>query len=85
MMANIKSQKKRILTNEKSRLANKQIKSQIKTIIKKYKVALHAKTEDVQELKNQAISLIDKSLTKGVYHKNKTNHLKSMVMQLDNK
>ena len=41
-MANIKSQKKRILTNEKARLRNKSVKSSLKTAIRKFREAAAA-------------------------------------------
>ena len=42
-MANIKSQKKRALTNAKANLKNSAEKSQLKTAIKKFKLTLHLK------------------------------------------
>ncbi len=78
-MANIKSQKKRIITNEKSRIINRSFKSKLKTIIKKYQLAVDNQVENVQELKNNAISIIDSSITKGIYHKNKAANLKSKI------
>ena len=41
-MANIKSQKKRILTNEKRRLRNKAVKSELKTYVRKTREAVAA-------------------------------------------
>ncbi len=41
-MANIKSQKKRIITNEKSRMRNRAVKSEIKTAIRHVKDAVAA-------------------------------------------
>lgn len=67
-MANIKSKKKRILTNEKSRLANAAFKSQVKTAIRKLKEA--ATKEEAIERYNECAKLVDKGVTKGVYHKN---------------
>ena len=50
-MANIKSQKKRILTNEKSRLRNKAVKSGLRTHVRKFNEALEAgDTAKAQEL-----------------------------------
>ena len=39
-MANIKSQKKRILTNEKARLRNKSVKSSLRSAVRKFREAL---------------------------------------------
>jgi small subunit ribosomal protein S20 len=41
-VANIKSQIKRIKTNEKARLRNKSVKSSLKTAIRKYRAAAEA-------------------------------------------
>lgn len=70
-MAQIKSQKKRIITNEKARKANSAYKSSMRTAIKKVRVAVENKdTANVQSLLNNAISLIDKSVSKGVQKEN---------------
>lgn len=79
-MANIKSQEKRILTNEKSRLANKAFRSQVKTAIKKALVAKSENSNDKQDLINSAVSLVDKSVTKGVFKANKAAREKSRLM-----
>ena len=62
-MANIKSAKKRILVNRTRAERNKAIKSGVKTAIKKVYAAVSA------ALLN-ATSVIDKAVSKGVYHKN---------------
>ncbi|MEC7000386.1 MAG: 30S ribosomal protein S20, partial [Actinomycetota bacterium] len=41
-MANIQSQKKRIRTNEKARLRNKDVKSSLKTAVRKFREAADA-------------------------------------------
>lgn len=79
-MANIKSQKKRVLTNEKSRIANKSLKSEVKTAIKKANLA---KTEDAAnkaEVVLEAIKLIDKAASKGIFKANKAIREKSRLM-----
>ncbi|AHB36446.1 30S ribosomal protein S20 [Spiroplasma apis] len=80
-MANIKSQKKRILTNEKSRLANKAFRSQVKTAIKKAALAKKDGLEEQTTLINTAVSLIDKSVTKGIWKANKAAREKSRLMK----
>ncbi|WP_368486287.1 30S ribosomal protein S20 [Spiroplasma sp. DGKH1] len=79
-MANIKSQVKRIKTNEKANLANKSFKSSIKTAIKKANLAIAEKQENANDLVNSAVSLIDKAVTKGIYHANKAARMKSKLM-----
>ncbi|MDQ3905096.1 MAG: 30S ribosomal protein S20, partial [Actinomycetota bacterium] len=45
-MANIKSQLKRIRTNEKARLRNKSVKSSLKTAVRKFREAASAGDKD---------------------------------------
>ncbi|WP_026389787.1 30S ribosomal protein S20 [[Acholeplasma] multilocale] len=79
-MANIKSQKKRVLTNEKSRLANKAFKSEIKTAIKKASIAKKEEAANAAELVTTAVSLIDKGVKKGILKMNKAAREKSRLM-----
>ena len=70
-MANIKSQKKRIITNEKARMRNRAVRSELKTAIRVVREAVEAKdgaTAYAAALK--ACRLLDKAASKGVYHKN---------------
>ena len=70
-MPNIKSQIKRVKTNEKRRQANASFKSSMKTAIKNVEVAIEAKDIDAaQEAYNLANKLLDKSISKGISHKN---------------
>ena len=46
-MANIKSQKKRILTNEKRRVRNQSVKSELKTLVRKTREAVEAGDKEV--------------------------------------
>ncbi|AJM71743.1 30S ribosomal protein S20 [Mycoplasma yeatsii] len=79
-MANIKSQKKRVLTNEKSRLANRAFKSEIKTAIKKALAAKKADDANKEQLVKAAVSLVDKGLKKGIFKENKAAREKSRLM-----
>ncbi|ATZ16362.1 small subunit ribosomal protein S20 [Entomoplasma freundtii] len=81
-MANIKSQKKRILTNEKSRLANKAFNSQIKTAIKKAEIAKKEDAADKNELITSAVSLVDQGVKKGIIKPNKAARVKSHLMSI---
>ena len=79
-MANIKSQKKRILTNEKARLRNKAVKSALKTHIRKFREAAAAgDAEKAQEMAKVACRALDKAATKGVIHANQAANRKSAV------
>jgi len=76
-VANIKSQKKRILTNEKARLRNKAVKSALRTDIRKFNEA--AAAEKAQELAKAATRSLDKAASKGVIHPNQAANRKSAV------
>lgn len=70
-MANIKSAKKRILVTATKTERNKAIKSKVKTYIKKVEATVAAKDAAAATVAlREAISVIDKAQTKGVYHKN---------------
>ena len=80
-MANIKSQKKRILTNEKARVRNKSAKSALKTTIKKVDAAVAAGDKVAAvEAARQATRALDKAASAGVIHKNQAANRKSGVM-----
>lgn len=69
-MANIKSKKKRIITNEKSRVKNAAIKSQVRKAIKNAKLAAVNNDPKLNEIVSYAHKMIDTSVSKGVFHKN---------------
>ncbi len=85
-MANIKSQKKRIRTNEKRRVRNTSIRSAMKTMIKKAYQSLTASDEKAKEIAiRKAIAIIDRACSKGVIHKNSAARRKSRLMKRVNK
>ncbi|MFA6867197.1 MAG: 30S ribosomal protein S20 [Clostridia bacterium] len=70
-MANIKSQKKRILITEKQKVNNTRKKSALKTAIKKYETAIEAKeVATATEMLPNLISMIDSAKSDGLFHKN---------------
>ncbi|MFP4687352.1 MAG: 30S ribosomal protein S20 [bacterium] len=75
------SAKKRVRQNERSRQRNKSIKSQIKTARKMVIEAIEEEksTAELEELKTKAITLIDRAVSKNVFHKNKAARLKSRL------
>ncbi|MBI5232679.1 MAG: 30S ribosomal protein S20 [Coriobacteriales bacterium] len=84
-MANIKSQKKRILTNEKARLRNKAVKSSLKTATKKVFAAVEAGDADAAKAAAlEAGKLLDKAASKGIIHKNQAANRKSGIMKAAN-
>lgn len=77
-MANIKSQKKRILTNAKAAERNKAVRSELKTRVKS---AVRANGEDGgAEALRLAVKRIDKAAAKGIIHPNKAARTKSRLM-----
>ncbi|WP_369055682.1 30S ribosomal protein S20 [Kineococcus terrestris] len=79
-MANIKSQKKRILTNEKARLRNKAVKSELRTAVRAFREAAAAgDAEKAQTALKLASKKLDKAVSKGVIHKNQAANRKSAI------
>ncbi len=79
-MANIKSQIKRIKTNEKARLRNKSVKSSLKTAVRKFREA--AAAGDVATANAHllvASRQLDKAASKGVIHANQAANRKSAM------
>ncbi|GAA2142554.1 MULTISPECIES: 30S ribosomal protein S20 [Arthrobacter] len=79
-MANIKSQKKRILTNEKARLRNNAVKSELKTAIRAVNTAVESTDKDAASAALVTASRkLDKAVSKGVLHKNNAANRKSAI------
>lgn len=84
-MANIKSQMKRIRTNEKARLRNKAVKSAVKTAIRKFREAAASGDKDkAVELARAASRALDKAASKSVIHANQAANKKSAIAQRAN-
>ena len=84
-MANIKSQIKRIKTNEKARQRNKSVKSSVKTAIRKFREAAEAgEKEKAIELLHDASRKLDKAASKGVIHANQAANKKSAMAKRAN-
>ena len=79
-MANIKSQIKRIKTNEKARLRNKSVKSSLKTAVRKFREAADSGDAAAATTLMQAASRqLDKAASKGVIHANQAANRKSAM------
>ena len=79
-MANIKSQKKRILTNEKARQRNNAVKSELKTAIRAVNAAVETTDKDAATTALVTASRkLDKAVSKGVLHKNNAANRKSAI------
>ena len=79
-MANIKSQIKRIKTNEKARLRNQSVKSELKTYVRRVREAIDAGDKAAAEERlRKASRKLDKAVSKGVIHKNQAANRKSKL------
>ncbi|QAY71500.1 30S ribosomal protein S20 [Xylanimonas protaetiae] len=84
-MANIKSQIKRIKTNEKARLRNKAVKSELKTYVRRVREAVATGDKEAATAAAAAASRkLDKAVSKGVIHANQAANRKSAVAKLVN-
>ena len=84
-MANIKSQIKRITTNEKARLRNKSVKSELKTHIRRVREAVAGGDKEAASTALAAASRkLDKAVSKGVIHANQAANKKSAMAQRAN-
>ena len=78
-MANIKSQKKRILTNAKAAARNKAVKSELRTRAKNAIKAVG--TDNAEENLRIAVKRIDMAAAKGIIHPNQAARRKSRLMK----
>ncbi|QIK62104.1 30S ribosomal protein S20 [Leucobacter coleopterorum] len=79
-MANIKSQIKRIKTNEKATERNRAYKSELRTVIRAVREAITAGDKATAEAKLKvATRKLDKAVSKGVIHKNQAANRKSKI------
>ncbi len=78
-MANIKSQKKRILTNAKAADRNKAVRSELKSRMKSAESTIGA--DGNEDAVQAAIKKIDMAAQKGVIHKNAAARKKSRLMK----
>jgi small subunit ribosomal protein S20 len=79
-VANIKSQIKRIRTNEKARLRNKAVKSELKTYVRRVREAVAGgEKEKAVAALTDASRKLDKAVSKGVIHANQAANKKSAL------
>ena len=85
-MANIKSQIKRIRTNEVARLRNKSVKSELKTSIRRFREAAESGDKDTTLAALRTASReLDKAASKGIIHANQAANKKSAMAARANK
>jgi small subunit ribosomal protein S20 len=78
-VANIKSQKKRNITNAKRAERNKAVKSELKTRVKTATATIG--DDDNDEAVRLAVKRLDMAAAKGVIHKNQASRRKSRLMK----
>jgi small subunit ribosomal protein S20 len=79
-MPNHKSAEKRVRQNEKRRAINRGNRTKVRTYIKKLRSALDAgDKQQIDAILPEAISVIDKSVQKGVMHANAAARYKSRL------
>ncbi len=76
-MPNIKSAKKRVKVIATKTARNKDIKSALKTAIKKAYIAIDTNADNKAEAVSFAVKKIDQAVAKGILHKNKAARSKS--------
>jgi len=85
-VANIKSQEKRIRTNELARLRNQSVKSELRTAVRGLREAIDAGEKDkAAELLIATNRKLDQAASKGVIHKNQAANKKSALTLAANK
>jgi len=79
-VANIKSQIKRNRTNERRRLRNKAVKSELKTAVRRFREAAESgDAATATTALRSASKLLDKAASKGVIHRNQAANRKSAM------
>ncbi|VEW12350.1 30S ribosomal protein S20 [Brevibacterium casei] len=79
-LANIKSQMKRIKTNEKARLRNKAVRTEVRGLVRNVRESIAAGNKDeAQQAYAVAARKLDKAVSKGVLHKNNAANRKSKL------
>jgi small subunit ribosomal protein S20 len=82
-MANIHSQKKRILRSERERLENRLYTSTIKTYFRRLEAAVQGGDEQAAEAEHRIlVSTIDKAVKRGAMHRNTGNRKKSRAARV---
>ena len=78
-MANTKSAMKRVRQNEKRRLRNRSVRSHVRSAVKSARTALDQTGTDARTTVVQAISALDRAVSKGVIHRNTAARKKSAL------
>jgi len=79
-MPNIKSAEKRVRTSQVRNARNKAVRTLLKTNLKKFDAAVAGgNREEADSAYKVAVKTVDRSVTKGIIHKNNAAHKKSQL------
>ena len=82
-MANIASQKKRILRTQRERLENRRYTSSVKTYFRRLEAAVQAGDDELADTEHRTlVSLIDKAVKRGALHRNSGARKKSRAARV---
>ena len=82
-MPNIKSAERRMRVEAKAKLRNRMVKSELKTISKKFKAAVDAGDKDAAlALFKEYTGALDKAALKGTLHPNNVNRKKAQISKM---
>ena len=84
-MANNKSAIKRVKITAKKTARNNIIRSKVRNSIRKFKVAVTTNGDNTEAIVKNAISQIDKAVSKGILHRNNADRKKSRLTKRLNK
>lgn len=84
-MANNKSAIKRVKITAKKTARNNIIRSKVRNSIRKFKIAVTTSGENTEASLKNAISQIDKAVSKGILHRNNADRKKSRLTKRLNK
>ena len=79
-MANLKASKQDIKVNRRNQIRNKQLKTYLKTAIKRARLAIESINDSSASIVHQACRTIDKMVSKGIIKKNNAARNKSRLM-----
>lgn len=82
-MANTKSALKNIRKSEKRRIRNRMIRTRTRTFVKKARLAIATEglAPTTEEALRQAVSALDRAVTKGVIHRNNAARRKARLLR----
>ena len=83
-MPNIKSAKKRVKVIKTKSLQNQMVKSQMKTVIRKFNESLAGDKAEAEMCYKAAVKKIDQAVSRGIIHKNTAARRKSRLAKAVN-